>query len=81
MSNYVDFSNIEDPKLRARNRGVVMANIFQDYEGEGEVITKQGAAVLFSYFKSIPNTEKALAYAEFKNAMKDRGYKYEGVEH
>lgn len=74
MTEYNDFNHIEDPKLRAKNRGTTMANIFQDHEGENQNLSQKGASVLFKYFNDIPATEKALAYACFQEAMADRGY-------
>lgn len=72
---YNSFNDIEDAELRARNRGVILANIYQDNELENTRNTSQkGVAELFNYFQSIPPHERKLAYDYFKGIMLERGY-------
>ena len=77
MNDYELFTDTKDVHLRARNRAIVMANIFED-NAEGENVSGKGAALLFGYYKSIPAIEKQLAFDAFKVNMTERGYSYGG---
>ena len=77
IDTYERFEDIKDSNLKARNRAIVMANIFED-NNKGEDITKEGAALLFGYFKSLPKVYLALTFEAFKSDMANRGYAYGG---
>lgn len=77
MTNYDMFNDVKDVALRARNRAIVMANIFED-NAEGNNINGRGASLLFKYYGGIPATEKAVTFEAFKENMTLRGYKYGG---
>jgi hypothetical protein len=77
IEKYETFIDIDEPKLRAKNRAIVMANIFVDNSKEND-ITKEGAAKLFNYFDEVPHVDRGLAFSAFQSEMEDRGYKYGG---
>lgn len=78
MNDLELFTDIKDPDLRARNRAVTMANIFED-NSEGDNISAKGAALLFGYFKNVPAIEKEMTFQAFRENMAERGYHYGGV--
>lgn len=67
------FNNIKDRGLRARNRGVILANIYEDSMVKGK-LPPSGMKHLLSYFQAVPDEEKAEAYAEFQVQMTERKY-------
>ncbi len=67
------FNDIEDEGLRARNRGVILANIYEDGVVDGKT-PPSGMKNLLSYFKSIPYEGRERAYAEFQVQMTERKY-------
>jgi hypothetical protein len=67
------FSDIEDPALRSRNRGVVMANIAETYS-KNQKITPNGAALIFGYFQAIKPEDRADTEVAFVKSMKERGF-------
>lgn len=71
---YSIFEEIEDEGLRARNRGVVMANIYEDNQINGSNISMSGTKAIVSYFQQIPKDERLVAREAFKNVLKERGY-------
>ena len=71
------FKNIKDEVLRDNNRAEVMANIYED-NAIGDGISNKGAALLFGYFKQIPDAERRVVFDEYKNKMAERGFKYNG---
>ena len=75
LENYETFNEIKDSVLRARNRAIVMANIFEDHS-KGNDITTKGASLLFRYFESLPKMDIALTFEAFKADMEARGYRY-----
>ena len=77
LDNYETFDHIKDSILRARNRAIVMANIFVD-NSKGNDITTEGAAKLFQYFEQLPKTDIIMTFEAFKINMTDRGYNYAG---
>lgn len=64
MSNeyqgYPLFNNVVEAELRAYNRGVILANIAEDSFIAGR-ISKNGCAIMFGYFLSIPKDQRAKA--------------------
>ena len=77
MTKYDMFNDVKDVALKARNRAIVMANIFEDH-AEGNNINGKGASLLFKYYAEVPNVEKAVTFNAFKLDMERRGYKYGG---
>lgn len=77
MTDYDTFKDIKDEKLKTRNRAVVMANIYEDNAFK-DGITPAGAALLFGYFKQIPDDERAIVFEAFKENMAERGFNYGG---
>ena len=77
MNDLEMFTDIKDSALKARNRAIVMANIFED-NAEGDNISTKGAALLFGYFKNVPAIEKATTFEAFQINMTERGYQYGG---
>ncbi len=75
LENYETFNDTKDGVLRARNRAIVMANIFEDHS-RGRDITTKGAALLFQYFEQLPKTDIALTFEAFQINMRERGYRY-----
>lgn len=69
------FEDIKDEGLRARNRGVVLANIYEDSLVGGKT-PPSGMKALLSYFQSIPVEEeqRERAYAEFQQQMTERSF-------
>lgn len=74
MSVYDTFDHIQDEELKARNRGVMMANIYEDNIINGNNLSMSGTKAMISYFNRIPNDEKVKARAAFASAMRERGY-------
>ncbi|QDP53349.1 MAG: hypothetical protein Unbinned6805contig1000_11 [Prokaryotic dsDNA virus sp.] len=70
---YSLFEEIEDEGLRARNRGVIMANIYEDTSMEGKT-PPSGMKALVAYFMAVPKEERERAYAEFQVQMTERKY-------
>lgn len=77
MTDLELFTEVKDAQLRARNRAIVMANIFED-NAQGDNISTRGAAQLFGYYKRVPEVEKAITFEAFKANMTERGYAYGG---
>lgn len=68
------FNDIKDSKLRARNRGVIMANITADNLTPNKRVTPKGAVLVLGYFTCIPEEEKAAAYNSYIESIKERGF-------
>ena len=77
IEKFEKFEDIKCPKLRARNRAIVMANIWEDHSDE-KTLSKEGTGKLFGYFAEIPAIDQSLAFEAFKNDMESRGYVYGG---
>ena len=73
MTEHSLFNDIEDEGLRARNRAVVLANMYEDLQVDNKV-TPSGMGNLLSYFKGIPYEERSRAYAEFQVQMTERKF-------
>lgn len=82
MTNAVDlndykgmslFKDIEDEKLRTRNRAVIMTNILEDSR-KGNKITAKGSALIMGYFMEIPEDERLAARDEFLSQANLRGF-------
>lgn len=67
------FNDIEDHTIRNYNRGVTMANIFEDHPAEGGV-SASGMAELINYFKQISDVEKGAVIECFRVTMESRGF-------
>lgn len=67
------FSDIEDIRLRTRNRAVVLCNIAEDNMRERRISPK-GFSLILGYFGVIPDEEKNMVKDAFANQMKERGY-------
>jgi len=68
---YSLFNDIKDEGLRARNRGVMLANIYEETSVNGK-IPPSGMKHLLNYFNSIPLEERERTYAEFQVQMTER---------
>jgi hypothetical protein len=70
------FDDIENELLRKRNRGVVMANIFEDnlVTGSKDKISTIGTKLLLSYMSKIPLEERKSTFLSFKEQMQLRGF-------
>ena len=68
---YSLFNEIKDEGLRARNRGVILANIYEDSMVNSK-LPPSGMKTMLVYFKSIPEEERGRAYAEFQVQMTQR---------
>lgn len=69
---YSLFNDVEDFELRSRNRGVVMANIFEEHLRDG-VLSPVKAGLILEYFSRIPPTERSLAKDMFEAMLLERG--------
>jgi hypothetical protein len=56
------FNDIEDVKLRDRNRGVVMANFYEDNMDKSKRMNQKGFNMLAAYYRAIPEDERPAAY-------------------
>ena len=67
------FEKIKDEGLRARNRGVMLANIYEESMVNGK-IPPSGMKNLLVYFQAIPleGEQRERAYAEFQVQMHER---------
>ncbi len=76
IDNYSLFNDIENPELRARNRGIVLANIAMDHQSprkEGS-LTATGTAKVLDYFGHIPMAEREMAMGNFMAHLKREGF-------
>jgi len=70
---YTLFNDIEDDKLRNRNRAVLMANI-AEFNIRQKKITPRGAGLIIGYFAEIPLKERKEVMESFSEHMRERGY-------
>jgi len=69
------FNSIEDSELRNRNRGVTMANLFEDNIKKGSrSVSQRGAAMILGYFAGVPEVDKKPTYQAYKQTMVQRGF-------
>lgn len=73
---YSVFEEVKDEVLRARNRGVVMANIYEDNLLNGDKVSLSGTKAIMSYFQRIPKDERLKARQAFADCMIERGFKH-----
>jgi len=73
---YALFSDVEDTKLRTRNRAVVMANIYEDNPDAVNKysVSQKGALLIFGYMDKVPEAERAELVTAFHSQMEERGY-------
>lgn len=79
-NNYKDISlfyDIEDPVLRARNRGVVMGNLTVDGIDKSGKMTPRATKDLLEYFKRVPADERKPALQVYLDYLKQEGYAIE----
>ena len=79
LNNYKGFdlfNDIGDGTLKARNRGVVMANISEDHT-KNRKISPKGAGLVLGYFFAIPAEERKAAQDAFVINMNSRGFALE----
>jgi hypothetical protein len=76
-----DFSDIEDAALRHKNRGAILANIFERYVDDRctppRLLAKDFAICMReidNYSTRIPRHERGLAKGEMMRHLKERGY-------
>lgn len=81
-----DFSDVENPMLRAKNRGAVLANIFEKYVTEtpkGTFLAADDFAMctreMDAYFERMPDEEKVWARRQMMVHLERRGYKSNGA--
>lgn len=72
FKGYSLFNDVEDFQLRAHNRGVTMANMFEEHV-KGGAVPPHKAALILEYFKTIPLTERTSAMEVFEKVLRDRG--------
>lgn len=65
---YELFMDIGDTELRARNRAVVLWNIFETNSVRGRA-TAKGVADMIGYTKSIPSNERAVVLQSFSEMI------------
>lgn len=58
IADYDLFVGLEDKDLQARNRAVVIRNMYEDCQREDGAIGTADAALIASYFKEIPVEER-----------------------
>lgn len=76
FKGYSLFVEIEDFALRARNRAVIMANIFEEhYNSALGKVSALGLKNILEYFKEVPDLDKAQAFAAFNTILQERGIK------
>ncbi len=75
VKGYSTFLDIQDDELRTRNQAVVLANIFED-NLKGNTISNEGAVVLLSYFREVPEVDRVAVFSKFKSFMEERGFTY-----
>ena len=56
------FNDVEDIQLRDRNRGVVLANIYEDNMSDSKKMNQKGLNILAAYYRAIPTDERPEAY-------------------
>lgn len=71
------FNDIEDVELRARNRAIIMANIYEDNLTKGNKINALGAKLLLTYFSKIPEQERVGTYDQLQSQLSIRGFSKE----
>jgi len=75
------FDDVEDKTLRIRNRGAILANIFERYTTstpKGDVLLPKDLAMcmreLDEYYSRMPKHEVRAAKDAMMTHLKDRGY-------
>lgn len=69
----------QDEPLRSRNRGVVLANIAEDYTNKEKKISAKGAALMLGYMNLIPAEERKATTEAFIKSMYERGFALEAA--
>lgn len=66
----------DNKELQTRNRGVIMANILEDFFEDGKV-KPMGYGILLGYFNEIPLEERNEVREEFLKQATERGFQYD----
>ena len=72
-NGYELFEDIEDVDLQARNRAVVLYNIYEDNKMSGSTATPRGVADMVSYMKEIPGHNRAAVMAKLHVLTSQQG--------
>lgn len=76
MTNLNTFDEVQDNRIRNRNRAVTLANLFEDHmEPNKRVTSQKGAALILAYFAKLPDDDKKTVYEDYKKVMLERGFK------
>lgn len=71
------FNDVADPELRARNRGVIMANIFeQNLDPVAKKVSPRGLSLIVGYFNSLVMFDRRKAKEAFEEVLIQRGIKH-----
>ena len=74
-NGYSLFNDIEDSSLKARNRGVVMANMMED-NLVGKKVSTKGMHHMLKYMSLIPLSDRGGAMDSLKARLKERHIDY-----
>jgi len=70
-NEYSLFQDVADEELRARNQGIVLANIVEDSFISGRV-SQKGCMMVMGYFLSLPKKDRGKALEVYKEASEIR---------
>jgi len=79
LKNLSNFSDIKDEELRRRNRGAVLANIFEDYYGDTKTASYSFRDTLIAmegYLNQFPHSEHKHIKSEMHVHLESRGYRF-----
>lgn len=66
-NGYDLFVDVEDVELQARNRAVVLWNIFESYCNGGKTAPPQAMVEMLGYLKQIPEDERRNVVTKFRS--------------
>ncbi len=70
------FNDVEDTELKAHNRGVIMANVFEEHiNKQTKKVSPMGLSLILGYFQSIMPFERKEAKLAFERTLIQRGIK------
>lgn len=73
--NLTMFNDVENNRIRNRNRAVTLANLFEDHMEAGSRCTsKIGGSLILAYFGKVPEEDRKAVYEDYKLVMSERGF-------
>ena len=72
LNGYSLFNDVEDETLKARNRGVTIANIIEDNLTEDGLVDGVGMQYVLQYWMQIAKEERAEVYEILQKEVQER---------